>query len=427
MGKMHFVGLLILFYLSAAGILAQTTIKGEARPVATVTELTLESKVLGADKKVHLYLPEAFAVSSPDHTYPVVVVLEHQFAPMIAGTVNHLVLTGRMPETLVVTLAGEDDPFYAPRVYTNGSDYWPSNWKQMPFDQPQDRLLDFFESELFPYLKQHYRAADYRFLVGASSRAVLVLDSFCRRPGLFDVHVAVAAGDILGMGYREGETFIEHLTEQLQKMPSPPKKRGALYVASALSDADYSPAIAENIKKLAQKMVPLQQKKRPLTAKLFANDDHYAILLPAWLEVLEQVYPQARFSQDYDKLEAVEGNALAKIDAYFAGLSQEYGFPILAPADQWNTGRSLAANGRRLMGRERYAEAAELFARAAAYRPQSPYLCAQQAKALAGAGRRAEALKAHREALARAKKYTPDRVETYQKQLAEAETAAKTK
>lgn len=415
----NMIGVCCFATFSLLPLAARNNLTGHTRQLAEVTELTLESNVLGTSKKLRVQVPAGFATSSAKHTYPVVLVLEEPFAPMIAGMAHHLALTSRMPEALVVSLVEDDAPFYAPAVYTNGSDFWPEQWEQMPFDQPGDRLLDFFEKELFPYLKQQYRAADYRILVGTSSRAVLVLHSFCRRPNLFQVHVAVAAGDILGMGYAKGETFIDHIEARLKQSPAPPTKRGALYVASAQSDVAYSAKIGTNLDRLAARLAPYQHPWRPLTAKLFPNEDHYAVLMPAWLEVLGQVFPQARFSQSYNDLESKPGEALKQIDSYYADLSREYGFAILPRARVWNDGSCLFASGRRLMGKKRYSEAAEVFARCATYQPQSAEALDRQADALAAAGQPKPALAARRAALARARRYTPDKVAYYQGRLKE--------
>lgn len=415
-------GACCLATLSLLPLAAQNSVPGHTRPLADATELTLTSTFLGTNKKLRLQLPPGFASASADHTYPVVLVLEEQFAAMIAGTVHHLALTSRMPEALVVSLVEDGQPFYAPRVYTNGSDFWPKQWEQMPFDQPDDRLLDFFERELFPYLTQHYRAADYRIIVGTSARAVLVLHSFCRRPELFQVHVAVAAGDILGMGYDKGKTFIDHIETRLKQTAAPPTRRGALYVASAQSDVAHTAQIAANLEALATRFTAYQHPWRPLTAKVFADEDHYAVLMPAWLEVLGQVFPRARFSRRYQEFESKAGAVLQHIDQHHADLSREYGFAIMPRARVWNSGNCLFGSGRRLLGAERYAEAAEIFARCAAYQPQSAEAVHQQAEALTAAGRLDAALAARREALARARRYAPDQVALYQRRLEEAQT-----
>lgn len=74
---------------------------------------------------------------------------------MVGGVVKHLSSMERMPETIVVSL---QDEVPVPKLFTNGSDFWPKDWVQLPFGENTDLMTRHLKEGLMPYLKSHFRA-----------------------------------------------------------------------------------------------------------------------------------------------------------------------------------------------------------------------------------------------------------------------------
>src|SRR5690606_1543441 len=167
---------------------------------------------------------------------------------MVSGVVKHLSSVERIPEIIVVSLSGEVP---VPELYTNGSDFWPKDWKQLPFGGDTDPFTAHLEQELLPYLKNNFRANDFNIIMGLSGTSMYTLHSFTKNSDLFDAHIAIASGDILGMGYNEGESFIDLIVNDFKNSK---KRKAYLYVTSA--DSDNSLMIKANLEELEKRLSP---------------------------------------------------------------------------------------------------------------------------------------------------------------------------
>ncbi|CAM2065233.1 hypothetical protein SCOR_07630 [Sulfidibacter corallicola] len=393
---------------------AQDPVVGQPTPLTFAQRVTFESKVLDETRTFDIFLPESFHEASPDHTYPVVLLLEGEFFLPVAGAVRHLGSVERMPDSIVVSIPTFTDNYYAPNYYLNGSNFWPKEWERFSFDGPAEKFTAFFRRELFPYLKKHYRANRHRTIIGTSATAAYVFHAFCREPGLFKAHVAIAAGDFLGMGYEPGKTLIDEMVRSMEKEP---ERDAILYVASTKSDAVWAPEIETNLAQLHQKLAPYGTKKLTYISELVDDPGHYDIVLPSFLKVVEMMYPKARWSVNFQELEKKKGNALQHIDAHYRALSQDLGFTVLPKADRWNSGDCLRSSGTRLLRQGRVEEAIQVLRRWTGYRPHSPKAHMALAKALKVAERFKEAISTQKKAVALAKQRDAAHLDKYQELL----------
>lgn len=343
--------------------------------LANFQRLTFQSGILGQARQMNISLPDNFEVSSPEHTYPVLFLLEDEFFVMVSGVVKHLSSMERMPETIVVSL---QDDVPVPELFTNGSDFWPRDWVQLPFGENTDLMTRHLEEELMPYLKAHFRANGFNMVMGLSGTAMYALHTYFNTPALFDAHIALAAGDILGMGYRQGERFIELFAEDAKQFPD---RRRMLYVSSADSDAEAAPMIKSNLEDLEIKLAPYRADHFKFISKLYPNEGHYDVALPALLEALQLIFPKERWFAKYREIIGEPGNAMENIDDHFSKLSEHYGFKILPRAERWNSVNSLNWIGRDLLRNDKPVEAVEVLARWVMYRPESEVALKELAKA----------------------------------------------
>jgi predicted alpha/beta superfamily hydrolase len=334
---------------------------------------TFYSEILGENRTINISLPESFSFVSKQHSYPTLLLLEDEFFLMTSGVVKHLSSVERMPETIVVSIL---DMTYSPTVHTNGSTFWPT---EKLWDEDPEPFTKHLKEELFPYLEKKYRANDFRMIMGLSPTAIYTLHAFVKEPELFNAHIAIAAGDILGMGYNSGERFIDLIEQSV--INSPDHKR-FLYVTSSDSDGGgKSPEIFTNLIELDRILNPLQSENFKSISRVFPNEGHYDVALPALMEALGMVFPKEHWFARYRDIVAQPGNAMNNIDAYYEALSNIYDFQILPRAERWHSVNSLSWIGPYLCRKGRVVEGIELLERWVDYRPESVMAHTELAKA----------------------------------------------
>ncbi len=391
----------------------------KSTPLAYIDQHTLDSKALQQTVAFDIFLPETYNRASSHYTYPLIIVLENEFFYQITGAVKHLSAVNSMPEAIVVSFPNSFEKFYAPKVYTNHSDFWPKSWKQMPFDGAPDIFTKFLKDELFTYLANNYRTADYRMIIGSSPTATFPLHAFCKVPDLFQAHVAIAAGDILGMGYIPNETFIDEITRSIEANPS---RRAHLYVASADEDVHQDSEIGTNLEDLQKQISPFTSENLKFKSEVFSNESHYGVVLPAFISAMETFFPKKKWDPDYNDFENQSGSTLQNIDDYYQNLSAEYGYTILPKAERWNSGNSLQASANRLLRQKRFKESIAVYKRLVKYRPKSPEALSILAYALEANNELNEALKMQQKAMKMAKQYNHNHVKYYEDNIAEIES-----
>lgn len=358
--------------LNLTTALSQVSEQQQAISLRSTYRDSFYSDALNENREINIYLPESVHEASDDHTYPVLVLLEDEFFHMVSGVVKHLSSVERMPETIVVSIL---DMSYIPKVYTNGSTFWRTD---VLSDENPDPFTKHLEAELFPFLKTKYRANDFRIIMGLSPTSLYTLHTFVKEPELFDAHIAIAAGDMLGMGYNPGERFIDLIADEVKNYSG---RKRYLYVTSADSDGGgESPEIAKNLVELDRILSPLKSEEFQYISRIFPDEGHYDVALPALIEALNLIFPKQEWSANYRNLVGEPGKAIDNIDKYYGKLSEKYGFKILPRAQRWNSVNRLSWIGPYLIRQNRVAEGIEIMERWVELRPKSPVALNELAK-----------------------------------------------
>lgn len=420
-----------LSFLLIAGILSQSSaLQGqtssskinsnevsELTPINFGQRFTFYSKILDETRTVNLYLPEHYYESSKDHTYPIVFLNDghgDQFFLTTAGIVRHLSSVDRIPEAIVVSFHDADG--YAPNVYNNGM--WGSQ-EMLEFDADPDLFIKHLTEEFFPYLAANFRAANYKLIVGVSGSAIFPMHTFAKAPGLFDGHFILASADVIGMGYAPGQTFIDAFEQSLRDNPD---LKGNLYFGVADGDLTWQDDYVKNVEALKERIQPFESNSFRMKVDVISNEDHYASYMKALLAGFELVFPKEKWSARYRDIVKQEGNALANIEAFYSDLFEQYGFQILPKADRWNNVNCFRFIGSRFLLKERTPEAIEIMQRWVKYRPKSAEAMSQLAKGYKINNQVDLAISTQQAAIQLAKKYDPESVSKYEKQLAELES-----
>jgi len=140
------------------------------RPGGDPQELQIESRILGASRRVLVSLPASFATSAPTHRYPTLVLFDGEtlLRPVVIAA-DELAREGQIPEAVIVGIENTEDPdgrirdLTPPGLSVSGSS----------LDEGGDRFLDFVEQELLPALDARFRSSGPRVLVGHSSGGLL--------------------------------------------------------------------------------------------------------------------------------------------------------------------------------------------------------------------------------------------------------------
>lgn len=386
----------------------------ESTPISLGQRFTFHSEILKEDRQVNLYLPAHYYESSEDHVYPVIFLNDDhgdEFFTTTAGIVKHLSSVDRMPESIVVSFHNATS--YAPTIYNNGM--WGSQEK-LDFGADPDLFIKHLKEEFFPYLKNNFRAADYRIIVGVSGSALFPMHTLAKSPDLFQAHFILASADVVGMGYSRGKTFIDAIEQMLQENQH---QKGNLYFGVADGDLTWQPEYVQNIEELKRRLEPLASSDFKIAIDIIENEDHYASYLKAMLAGIEVVFPKNLWSARYRELVKQEGNALTNIEAFYENLSSIYGFKILPKADRWNNVNCFRYIGSRYLLEERTSEALEILQHWVLYRPFSSEAMHQLAKGYRTNNQLGMAIETQQKAVELAKEYDIESLEERQKYLLE--------
>ncbi len=365
-------------------------------PLEFGQRITFHSEILDQTRMMNIRLPESFYEASDDHVYPVLFIdgaHGDQFFSMVGGMVRHLSSVSRIPETIVISF--HDDLIYAPHVYANGM--WGAR-EMLDYGSDPEKFERHLRQELFPYLKEQFRAADYRMIMGVSGSSLFSLHSFAKIPGLFDAHMLFAAADMVGMGYEKGKTFTDAFVSRMEKDS---QSKGQLYLSVAGDDVLKESNVEshrKNLTALETRLEPYTSESLTLKVEVVPNEGHYDYIMKGLLSALEMIFPKKNWSPKFRDLIKEPGDALDNIDAFHNKLTAHYGFAILPKAERWNSVNSLRFIGGKLLSDGRVKEAIRVFERRVAYRPRSVAAWNSLAEALKADGQTAKADEAAKKA-----------------------------
>ncbi len=149
---------------------------------------TLQSTALGEARRINVYLPPGYDASG--QAYPVLYLIDggvEQDFIHIAGLSQHATISGSFREMIVVGIETVDRrrelTFPATKDASLRVDY--------PTHGESAKFRAFIADEVKPWVEQRYRTDGYDAVMGESLAGLFVVETFLRRPELFDGYVAV--------------------------------------------------------------------------------------------------------------------------------------------------------------------------------------------------------------------------------------------
>jgi predicted alpha/beta superfamily hydrolase len=333
----------------------------------------LWSKTLQEERHILVQLPKQYAQSN--ERYPVLYLLdaEAQFNHT-TGVVQFLAENGRIPDMIVIGVANTNRL----RDLTPASND-PKQRKENPEAGGADAFLTFLADELTPRVNANYRTQPYRILAGHSLGGLFAVHALINRPQTFQAYIAVSPS----LWWDERAT-VQQAKGRLGAIPPGPH-------FLRLTWGDNENVIRDSTAELIQWLKTNPTPGVQWSQHYYPGDDHGTTPHRSHYDGLEELFAnwRPRFTIDDVK----QNLDLAAIEAHYAKLSQQYGFPVKPTAEAIE----FVASG--LMERKEQAAALELRRRNVREYPWRAEVHAQLADALVELNRPEEARREYDQAL----------------------------
>ncbi|MBK6998017.1 MAG: alpha/beta hydrolase [Lewinellaceae bacterium] len=333
---------------------------------------SLQSKILGEQRKIWVYVPDGGGPSVISQQYPVVYLLDgdaHFYS--VVGMIQQLSSVNgntMCPKMIVVGIPNTD----------RTRDLTPTHVDvDLPFADSAfcktsgggENFIAFIEKELMPHIEAKYPTADYKMLIGHSFGGLTVMQTFVHHTDLFNAYVCIDPSMMWDN---------QKLLKQAQKALEAKKFEGkSLYLSIAntmeegmdlsMVQKDTS-ADSEHIRSILTLQVAFEENKQnglKYRGKYYPDDTHGSVPLISEYDAL-------RFFFDYFPLKFTmkdftdSTGALAnRYHNHFANLSQKMGYQMKPDEAEINY------IGYDFLGRKMYKTAESLFKLNATNYPES--------------------------------------------------------
>jgi len=287
--------------------------------------IQIESKVLGEERQIMVYLPPGYDQTSTK--YPVLYLLDGRMHFQHASsTVQFLSRNGRIPQMIVVAIVNVD----------RTRDFTPTTVEERLKSGGAEKFITYLNDELFPFIEENYRTVPYRLLEGHSLGGMFSLHVLFKYPDMFQSHFAMSPYIMWDNNYV--------LNEATEKMQTPPNFKNFLYIT--LGDE-------ENYVEPLGKLTNLLETKKPEGLEwhyiVMENDNHGTVPLKSLYNGLETLY------KDWGINIAVADQSIQAIEDHYQKLSDKFGYTVEIPENMFN------AMGYRAIGQDKIELALEFF------------------------------------------------------------------
>jgi predicted alpha/beta superfamily hydrolase len=253
----------------------------------------IQSKILGEERQLLIYVPEAYQKSA--EKFPVIYILQgnvhYKHAVISAEKIQK---SGWMPASIIVAIPDNEG--------TNTRDY----------KDESDNFLRFINQEVQAFVAKNFRVSGFKTLFGHMASGKFVLDTFLKNPDEFDIYIS--ANPI----FRQ-----ETLTQFENFLDKKPSLDQALYfsMGTVLDNGSYNvepaTALAELLKNKAPESLQWKYQYLPLHGTYSsANVTLYDGLSETFTDY------QGPFISSYQ--EFVDGNGMEGVKASYREIGKKY-------------------------------------------------------------------------------------------------------
>lgn len=355
------------------------SLAGAGEPITIGETITLPSKIMGEERTILVSTPPGYDQGS--ERYPVLYMTDgDQHLTHTRGTVDFLAVNGLIPQLIIVGVTNTDRTrdLTPTRVETREVG---GRVMQYPTSGGAGRFLDFFASELFPYIEDHYRTVPMRLFSGHSFGGLFALNAFFERPEMFGAVLAVSPS----LNWDE-ETPLRQATEFSKNRAV---ANQALFVAMAdEEEGDPRPNLLD---RLETALAASKAKSLRWSVMRMPDENHGSVVLRAQYWGLRDVFDGWRLPTDPET--RVFSGDLGDLEQHYAQLSKRYGFNVIPGENAVNQ------LGYQRLLRDDLTGAIEIFRYNVDLYPKSANVYDSLGEALENAGRLEEALASYSKAV----------------------------
>ena len=273
------------------------------------TTLTIQSSILGEERRIYVQLPEGY-----DHTrarYPVLVVVDGEWLFDLAGANVRFfseidVMDVTIPRMIVVGIENTDRD----RDYVPTKD--PKDDPDFPTAGEADTFLRFLDQELLPLIDQQYSTATSRAVVGWSFGGLFTMYSAVAMPDLFDAYLCIGPA----IWWDDELVFEMYRGAQFDR----PKR-----MVITLGSREEGGQVHTSTKRLLARFEEDPIEGLTVSHMVFEGVGHSWGIPAALDKGLQELFSGFIAPED------VSNASLDEIESYYENLSQAWGFEVLPP------------------------------------------------------------------------------------------------
>ena len=250
----------------------------------------LESKILGENRILNIYLPEGY-IPNDTTRYPVVYLLDGSADEDFIHTVglfqfNTFSWIDRVPKSIIIGIATVDRR----RDFTFPSTI-ESEKKNFPTTGHSDKFISFLEEELKPFINNKYKTNSSAMLIGQSLGGLLATEILFKNPSLFDKYLIISPS----IWWDNGSL----LNRPISKIESISQKT-SVYIAvgkEGLTPSEQPRVMEVDANLLVEKLIKSKNKNIQVLFDYLPDEDHATISHQALFNGLRKLYPLKKGSK----------------------------------------------------------------------------------------------------------------------------------
>ena len=180
-------------------------------PITIGQEYSIPSSILEEERPVLVYLPDDYD-ENEEADYPVLYVLDgHGHFHHTTACVQFLSRNRRIPQMIVIGIPNTED--HRTRDLTPPT----AQTQNFPAAGGADNMVSFIANELMPWVKDHYRTADYQTIIGHSFGGLFVIHAMINHPDVFNSYLAISPSlwwDDQKLATEQTDAFFDNPHEQ---------------------------------------------------------------------------------------------------------------------------------------------------------------------------------------------------------------------
>ncbi|APG59876.1 alpha/beta hydrolase-fold protein [Christiangramia salexigens] len=156
-----------------------------AQEINIGTRDTLYSAILEEERPLSIYFPPSYNYKT-ERNYPVLYILDGNYDfQYVAGLLElQAGIAENIPEMILVGISGKGSKIYKKNCKPDIQGIEDSG--------NADKVLEFLEKELIPYIDNNYKTLDYNVLAGHSIGGLFIINAALKKPQLFKDYIAIS-------------------------------------------------------------------------------------------------------------------------------------------------------------------------------------------------------------------------------------------